>query len=553
MSAWGKQFSAMEKINCRGEINAPEIESIVGIAGERISYQVVFGSNNGLPSVINVQSSLGDAVRVYAEKEVFVDRPFTRPALPDSDYLIEEPGFLPDVLIPLEDQRGMVSLMAKHAVLWVRIDLPKDLPAGEYTVTISCGLHNFESIHAPYADEATVTMRVQVAEGAIKDPDIRYTRWFYADCIANAHGVAIYSEAHWNLIEQYIAAATDVGINMILLPVHTPPLDTEIDTARPCVQLVDITKNESGYTFGFEKLERFVSICKKNGVRYYEMAHLFTQWGAEAAPNIEVTVNGKKQLYFGWHTPARAPEYVAFLKEYIAAIVKELKRLGIAENTYFHISDEPQEGHMEKFREAYDVVKPLIAGSRHMDALSHVSFYEKGLIECPVTAIHRINEFLRHDIPEKWTYYCCEPQDTYPNSFLAFPLYRVRILGYLMYKYNIKGFLHWGYNFYNTVRSHYPINPYLNTSADGIFPSGDGFIVYPGPSKVYSSMRGEMTFRAMQDIGLCLAAEEKIGRAAVVAILDGAFGEELRFEKYPRENGYFDRVTQKLLQAISQA
>ncbi len=549
MATWGKQFSAMEKINCTGEIDAPEITCVQGIPGERLFYQVVFGSNYGVPAFIRVESDLGSAVRVYAEKEVYADRPHTHD-IEDDNYLFHEPSFVPDVLIPLEDQKGMVSLIAKKAVLWVRIDLPRDTAVGDYAVKISCGLHNFESIHAPVIESAEVTMSVKVTSGVLEDPDVRYTRWFYADCIATAHGVEIFSEAHWKLIEQYIAAAADVGINMILLPVHTPPLDTEIDTARPCVQLVDITKGGQGYTFGFERLERFVSLCKKWGIRYYEMAHLFTQWGAEAAPNIEVTVDGVKQLYFGWHVPADAPEYVAFLKEYISAIVKELKRLGIAENTYFHISDEPQEGHMDKFRIAYNTVKPLIEGSRHMDALSHVSFYEKGLVECPVTAIHRIEDFLRHDIPEQWTYYCCEPQQTYPNSFLAIPLSRVRILGYLMYKYNIKGFLHWGYNFYNTVRSHYAINPYLNTSADGIFPSGDGFIVYPGPDKVYSSLRGEMTYRALEDIGLCRTAEKKIGREAVIAILNREFGEELRFDRYPRDNAYFERVTQKLLEAI---
>ena len=50
----------------------------------------------------------------------------------------------------------------------------------------------------------------------------------------------------WELIEKYIAAAVDLGINMIMVPVHTPPLDTAINTRRPCVQLVDITKNGVG-------------------------------------------------------------------------------------------------------------------------------------------------------------------------------------------------------------------------------------------------------------------------------------------------------------------
>ena len=34
-----------------------------------------------------------------------------------------------------------------------------------------------------------------------------FTQWFYVDCIADVHKVEIYSEAHWELIEKYIALA----------------------------------------------------------------------------------------------------------------------------------------------------------------------------------------------------------------------------------------------------------------------------------------------------------------------------------------------------------
>ena len=126
------------------------------------------------------------------------------------------------------------------------------------------------------------------------------------------------------------------------------------------------------------------------------------------------------------------------------------------------------------------------------------------------------------------------------------------MLGFLMYKYNIRGFLHWGFNFYNSILSRYPINPYLTTSADGAFPSGDPFIVYPGQDTVLPSMRGETMYAAIQDMGLCLALERRIGRDAVVQMIDSAAGYDIRFDRYPKNDRYLTELHAKIVQRIKQ-
>ena len=286
-------------------------------------------------------------------------------------------------------------------------------------------------------------------------------------------------------------------------------------------------------------------------IRYFEIAHLFSQWGAAYAPNILVTENGKAEYMFGWHVKADDPEYIAFLKQYIAAIVKALEAEGISENTYFHISDEPKLENMEKYKAAADIIRPLIGKSRTCDALSDYAFYEKGLVECPITAIQHIKPFLEHPAANQWLYYCCLPQDTYPNGFMAMPSYRARVLGFLMYKYGIKGFLHWGFNFYNGCRSMYTVDPYITTSCDGAFPSGDAFIVYPGKNGVYGSIRGEMTYEAIQDMNICFALEKVIGRDAVVKMIDDAAGGALLFDRFPRSYEYLENLRRQMLEGIT--
>ena len=96
-------------------------------------------------------------------------------------------------------------------------------------------------------------------------------------CIRDRYyGVEVFSEDYWRIVERQIRLAVRRGINMILTPIHTPPLDTRVGGERPTVQLVDVYRKQGQYSFGFEKLERWVRMCQGAGMKYCEMAHLFT-------------------------------------------------------------------------------------------------------------------------------------------------------------------------------------------------------------------------------------------------------------------------------------
>lgn len=538
-----KQISALEKVRTGQKADFEEVHQKSAFAGERVSYQVCITSQEGLFADISVQSPLKEHIRLYQVRDAYADAPLTEKGAAQEDYITLEACAMPDILVPLEETWGRISVQTVPGTIWVRADIPSDTPAGVYEIELLCKLTDF---YGNVVGTVNSKMTLKVVPAVMPQQRLIYTRWFYADCIASVHHTEIFSERHWELMEKYIAAAVDVGINMILVPTHTPPLDTAVGTQRPCVQLVDIQKEGDTYLFGFDKFRRFIGICKKCGVKYYEIAHLFSQWGAEFSPNIMVTEHGEKTYQFGWHVKADSEEYVSFLKQYLAAIAEELEKEGISENTYFHISDEPSEWNVDKYKAAYDIIRPLIGSSKTFDALSNYIFYEKGLVECPVTSVDHIQSFLEHDIPNQWVYYCCIPQHTYTNCFMVSPSYRTRILGFLLYKYDIKGFLHWGFNFYHARLSMYPIDPYLTTSADKAFPSGDPFIVYPAENGVYASIRGETTYDAIQDMNICFALEEKLGRDKVVQMIDEAAGGELRFDDYPKNNAFLDQLREKM-------
>ena len=89
--------------------------------------------------------------------------------------------------------------------------------------------------------------------------------------------------------------------------------DTAAGTERLTVQLVSVKKKEGGYLFDFDKLGRWIDTAKRCGIEYFEISHLFTQWGVASCPKIIADVNGEERCIFGWDTDADSPEYTNFL------------------------------------------------------------------------------------------------------------------------------------------------------------------------------------------------------------------------------------------------
>jgi hypothetical protein len=87
---------------------------------------------------------------------------------------------------------------------------------------------------------------------------------YYNTCnIAYNYNVPVFSEEHWQLINNYMANAALYGINMILTPVFTPPLDTQAGGERPTVQLVEVTIENGKIYFCFDKLTRYIEMAEK--------------------------------------------------------------------------------------------------------------------------------------------------------------------------------------------------------------------------------------------------------------------------------------------------
>jgi hypothetical protein len=188
-----------------------------------------------------------------------------------------------------------------------------------------------------------------------------------------------------------------------------------------------------------------------------------------------------------------------------------------------------------------------------IDALSSFAFYEKGLIKTPVVSENHIEPFAEAKVPGLWTYYCCGQFLDVPNRFLAMPAARSRILGALLYRYELSGFLQWGFNFYNGRNSLNTLDPWRNADGFGTWPSGDPFLVYPGENgKPLESLRAVTLREAMQDLRVLRLAEAKLGRDAVLAVLENSWdGGVMTMTAYPTDPDWFARVRETLAAAMA--
>ena len=323
-------------------------------------------------------------------------------------------------------------------------------------------------------------------------------------------------------------------------PVFTPALDTAVGWERTTVQLVDITVEKGAYSFGFEKLDRWVKLCLGCGIERFEIAHLYSQWGAEHCPKIMATVVGEYRRIFGWESDAVGPEYAGFLNAFLPALTAHLEELGLRkEQVVFHISDEPSADHLPQYKACREQVQGLLEGYTIMDALSDFSFYQQGVCQNPVVATNHTTPFLEHKVENLWVYYCVSQNYQVSNRFMAMPSARTRIIGTQFYKYRIAGFLHWGFNFYNSQYSLKHIDPFAVTDADGAFPAGDPFLVYPGEGgEAWDSLRLQVFYDAICDLRAFELLESLAGREFVMELLEGGLQREITFFDYPHEAGY---------------
>lgn len=525
-----KVLSSLEKVFPDEEpVYRPECLKLSGLWGETVSFQVAYTGD--CPEKewmkIRVVSDIANYVRVRKVELVPVGRAVNEKY--DDYYLRTVSGLYPDLLSDLRDDNIYIC-SRQWSSLWVDVSLTEEIPAGDYEISIQMLKENQVVCEAQ--------KKITVIGVKLPEQELIHTEWFHADCLADYYGVEVFSERHWTIIENYVREYVARGCNMILTPLFTYSLDTAVGKYRTTTQLVDIEIRDGKYFFGFDRLKRWIDLCKDCGIEYFEMSHLFSQWGAKYAPKVVAKADGKEEIVFGWHTPA-VGRYTEFLEAFLPEVTKKLKEWGIADSVFFHVSDEPNDQQVESFRAAKESLGDMLNGFKMIDALSSLEIYRHDLISTPIPSNDEIDRFIEAGLENLWTYYCTVQCCDVANRFISMPSARNRIYGVQLYKYDIKGILHWGYNFYNSQLSHERINPYLVTDAGNAFPGGDPFLVYPGKDGYpVESIRMMVLSEALSDFRAFKLLERLKGKEYVMRLIEGDLEEPVTFKNYPKSDMY---------------
>ena len=528
--------SCMEKLRADNEWKMLEFRGVT-LKNQKNRFQLVIKNKQVWALYENRVVVTGDLVP-YITLSVIDSVPAEYTFIAETDdYYLGGSGVYPDIIRPY--RHGDIVLPPRgNKCLWVCVEPKGTLPVGIHKI-------GFQILDKDGKLMGETEYELEVIDACLQSAPIKKTNWMHYDSICRMHSVEPFSLDFYKAFENYLAAYTRSGFNMLLTPIFTPALDTYVGGERMTAQLIGVSKNGDNYTFDFSKLKDFLTFVFARGIEYIEFSHLFTQWGGEHCPKIMAIINGKEEKIFGWESDSLGEDYKVFLNAFLPELVAFIKREGIESKCSFHITDEPREEHLEHYKACRELVKKHIGDIPTMDALSHYEYYEKGLVDIPVSELRYVGNFFKNSTQNMLVYYCCEPSDGYySNRFLNMPLQRTRVLGCQLYQTNVNGFLHWGFNFYNSGLSYTEINPYAVTNAGGAFPPGDGFIVYPNGDSVNLSMRSEMMSMAFEDYDLLYTLEKKIGKGKVLEILknEGVFG----YTIYPRDASWHTTFIEKV-------
>lgn len=531
------------------------------LLGERYSFQMLYldEGENPLPKrsvcSLKIEGDLAPYVTIRDVRNLPVERPVNPEAF-DDQYLRTKPGLYPDILTPLRYGGQMVISRDKLRSLWIEVEIPRDFK-GSGTLIFSVLLANAsvgDTGNVAFDEQpplAVNSVELALISAVLPEQKTKFTQWFYPDCLASYYNVEVWSDRHFEIVENFLRDYAKRGRNMVYTPVLTPALNVTPPYYRNPCQLVRVTLIKGEYSFDFSLLDRWIDILDRVGIQYLEISHFYHQ-NPQYSAKVYATVDGVYKRLFGWETRSLSEEYIRFLREMLTAMIAHLKKRGDDRRCYYHISDEPSSKTLDLFLKEKEAIADLLEGYPVMDALSNIEFYETGAVEIPVPVTTRIGSFLEKEIDELWTYYACNQVIGYSNCYLSMPSWRTRSLGMQLYKFKVKGFLHWGFNYYNNRASGDAINPYLDLGGEDWVNAGDTFVVYPDTDGMpLESIRMMTLEEAMQDIRAMELCEKYYSHEEVVAAMEEELGEPITFERCAHSESEMLRVRERINRMIA--
>jgi len=455
------------------------------------------------------------------------------PDTPD-DYLIAKPpADIPDVI--MEGDSVDVN-SGKNQPVWLTVYVPKKASPGTY----KCDIEVYgEFLGAPGVSKrekmAVIPLEIHVSPVVLPDERTLYvTNWFSPGNIAKFHGLEMWSEPWWKMLEAYARCMAEHRQNVVITPI---------------MQLITVRYDSSGNRqIDFSKFDRWVGLFKKAGViGYIEGSHLGGrgEWEApdfDAAWPTIVNPDGSIQPNPGVKTTSQ--EEREFLSWFLPALQEHLEEMGWLDIYFQHLADEPISQNAESYKKLAAYVREFAPKLRIIDAAmcNEIAGAIDIWVPQPQHYENDIKFFTERRAAgdEIWFYTCLSPRGKYVNRFLDFQLIRTRLTHWINFKFDLKGFLHWGFNYWRG-------DPWTDLQSDWL-PPGDSHIVYPGKRGPMTSIRLEAMRDGIEDFELLKLLERKDKKKARM-ICDSVIRS---MTDYTMDPGEFRHARETLINALEE-
>lgn len=425
--------------------------------------------------------------------------------------------------------------------IWLSIRFAADAIPGRYTLPIT--LYRGED----FADEEIVgqaQVTVNLHDPALPDPrhfTYHLDLWQHPTGIARGHGVPLWSEAHWQLIDLYAQELARLGQKAITIIASDSPWagqrcrrNPDYPSALHEYNIVHIARGRDGrLRFDFSRLDRYIETYMRLGIdREIGVIGVLAAWDDEFGhPLLDHPDNSRLACHddsSGCITWLRKQDE---FRQYLAALCGHLQQRGWWSITRF-LADEPSDANL--FRRRLDFLKAIAPDARIKVPVNRVDMIESFLddvndwipqlegIGTDVAAFRRARARVQERGDRFCWYVCCHPAR--PNNFMTSPSIEARFQGWYTAWAGLDGFLRWAFTCWPADPWHRPAWRFP------AWQSGDMFFVYPGrDGRPVRSLRTETLLMGIQDFELiALARRQAQSDPAVQKALEAAFARVVR-------------------------
>ncbi|MFC5407129.1 DUF4091 domain-containing protein [Cohnella soli] len=522
-----------------------EADSYKHVHGALQKFTVPFDENKTIALTCGKNDRAAVQLLLYSEQEMLVNVNgdcsfYEKGPIDNVRIAVEAPGLQGGTatvnligLIEDDDRQLKADILLRQAAIhvegrrvqpvWIEVAIGKDAKPGIYTPRISVYGQRM------FADEQLIrelTFEIRVLDTTLKDVkdySFNLDLWQHNSNIARKYDVALWTDEHFAIMENYIASLADLGQKALTVIVTEIPWSGQassydrIDPANMFeYNIVRTTRLANGeWSFDFSALNRYVELGMKHGItQEIEVFGLINIWVLEDVGfgGVLEDHNDAVRVRY-WDESTRSYKYMrrkADFELYVQALQRNFIERGWIDLVRV-IADEPAD--LPVFKARLDALRQMAPSFKYKAAINHSNFIEQQIegmtdyvpvLNCIAHEFEHIKK-LKTEIKGSMNYYvCCGPD--FPNTFIRSHLLESRLIPWLAYYMNMDGFLRWNY----TV---WPNDPLRKISYHApIFPAGDTNFVYPGKDgKPLLTLRYKLLQKGIRDYEIIRSSVENGG------------------------------------------